>query len=330
MAHSADIDPAVSSHPAPASSSIAALAEWVQSLPLESLAPVGVLFIAGMLLLLFGQRLLKPVLVIASVFAGVVIAVRIGNAMQSGLSPLLWSAFGAIAGVLFVSLSYRVVLGVAVGSIGAVVAMLLATTAAELGWIDVGPQPSSSSTLRAEESSPSRPNVRDPLVAAAMILAQDSPVVEARDAVASKLDEVSPGLGPKFVGWIDRLNGLLATSGDWIHERWELMPKPMRTLLLASAAAGAFLGFVAGLASPTWAAATITSLFGGLLVLGCGVPLASRVVPPDSMPEIKPLGWLVLWLVISAAGWAFQWWSRPQTSSKKSQKKSKDDDGNDG
>ncbi|MDZ4754203.1 MAG: hypothetical protein SGJ11_06860 [Phycisphaerae bacterium] len=295
-------------------SSLAALAEWVQSLPLESLAPVGILFVAGLLLLTVGQRLLKPVLVIAAIFAGVVVAVRVGSAIQPTVSPLIWSVIGAVAGVIFVAVSYRVVLGLAVALIGAVIAMLVATTAAELGWVNVGPQPTSSGLDSGlgvyARPAPPKDDFTDPRVEAAELLRQAT-ATTARDAVTAQLDEVSPGLGPKVSGWLDRLNGFLASAGEWVHERWKVMPTPMRTLLLASGAAGGFIGFIAGIASPAWAAAVVTSLFGGLLVLGCGLPLATRVVPPDSIPDVSPLAWLVTWLVIAMLGWSFQWWTRP-------------------
>jgi hypothetical protein len=280
------------------------------------MAPVGVLFVAGLLLLAFGQRLLKPVLILAAIFAGVVLAVRFGAAIQSGLSPLVWSGIGAIGGVVFVAISYRLVLGLAVGAIGATVAMLLAMTLAEFGFVDVGPR--SSNVQSAHLVTVQAGQVVDPLTAGDDAGGTDEGgghidrVATDLDRVATDLDRVAPGLGPHVVGWFERLNAFMATAGTWIHERWNAMPPPLRTLLLASGAAGGFLGFVAGITSPAWAAAVVTSLFGGLLVLGCGLPLASRFVAPDAMPSIAPIGWLVLWLALSFAGWAFQWWTRPQ------------------
>ncbi len=302
-------------HPAPAvlqdaNVSLTSLAEWVRGLPIASLAPIGLLFVAGLLLLCFGQRLLKPVLVLAAIFGGVVLASRIGPSIQPSISPLIWSAIGAIVGLVVAVLSYRLILGLAVGAIGAAVAMLLALTAAQMGWIDAGPKPAP--PAEAALSSPA-PDIDDPLVAAATIVqdAADGTTPSEREALSKKLDNVSPGLGPAVIAWLDRLNGMLSSAGDWIGERWNAMPKPLRTLLMASGAAGGFLGFAAGIACPTWAAATLTSLFGSLLVLVCGAPLLSRVVSVDSLPEVRPLGWLALWMSIAAAGWVFQWITRP-------------------
>lgn len=290
--------------------SLTSLAEWVRGLPVASLAPVGLLFVAGLLLLAFGQRLLKPVLVLAAIFCGVILAARVGQSIQPSISPLVWSAIGAVAGLITAVLSYRLVLGLAVGVIGAAVAMLLALTAAQLGWIDAGAGPPP--PVRAEGI---RPLVDDPLVAAALIVqnaADGTPATNEPSALSKQLDGVSPGLGPTVVAWLDHLNGLLSSVGQWADERWGAMPKPLRTLLMASGAAGGFLGFATGLACPTWAAATLTSLFGSLLVLICGAPLLSRVVSADSLPEVRPLGWLCLWLGIALAGLIFQSVTRPK------------------
>jgi len=304
------------------------LAEWERSLPVESLAPVGILFFGGAALLAFGQRLLKPVLVVAAVFAGVVLGVRVGHALQVNVSPIIWSVAGAFGGILAVVLSYRVALATSVAAIGAVAAMLVATAAAEMGLVEVG------AVRRGDESSLVSP-VHDPLndeyrqgssatggskVDDSDAKARRTAAEEAKSAVATELDRVSPGLGPSFLAWSERFQGFVTSIGDWTQERWSMLPRPMRTLLLAAGAAGAFLGFVAGLASPVWAAATVTSLFGALLVLACGVPLASRFVPPDAMPELAPLGWLAAWLGLAATGWAFQWRTRPQSKSKRAAK----------
>jgi hypothetical protein len=307
------------------STSLSALAEWVRGLPVASLAPVGVLFVAGLLLLCFGRKLLKPVLVLGSIFAGIMVAARLGQAIQPSISPLIWSAAGAIAGLVTAVLSYRLLLGLAMGLIGATVAILLALTAVQLGWINVTSQPPpvrahlapgavDGSEVRAAIGSGVRWPVQEWMeafqsTAVDRLPPTDTP--EARAAIAKELDAVSPGLGGRFLGWLDQANGFMGNAGGWLSEQWNGMPKPMQTLVTASAATGAFLGFVAGAACPTWAAATLTSLLGSLLVLLCGAPLLSRVVPAESLPEIRPLGWLAVWVALGVTGWIFQWVTRP-------------------
>jgi hypothetical protein len=298
--------------------SLTSLSEWVRALPISSLAPIGVLFAAGLLLLAFGQRLLKPVLVLAAIFGGVIVAVEIGHALGPTVSPLIWSAAGAVLGLIAAVLGYRLVLGCAVGAIGATAAMLLALTATQLGWIDAGPRPTES-VVASEADEWERT-----LVAAATVLeearraGQDAIEDPSTTAAASgrafesPLNEVSPGLGPAVSAWLDRFTGFLQGIGEHASQQWDALPKPLRTLLLASGAAGGFLGFVAGLAFPTWAAAMLTSLFGSLLVLLCGAPLLSRVMSPEALPALRPLGWLGAWLGLAAAGWCFQWWTRPK------------------
>lgn len=311
--------------------SLTALAEWVRSLPVASLAPVGVLLVAGLLLLCFGQRLLKPVLVLVSIFVGVMVCARVGQAMQSSIPTIAWSAFGAIAGLFVAVLSYRLILGLAMGLIGAAVAILLSLTAVQLGWIDVTSKPP---PLRADgdvanevvTAFESLTVDRIPL-ALATIQSETSPQADpdaapvgdtaGREAVARELDAVSPGLGQGFLAWLDRVNGLVGSAGTWFSERWTAMPKPMQTLLTASAAMGGFLRFVAGAGCPAWAAAVLTSLLGSLLVLLCGAPIVSRILSADSLPDMRPLGWLCLWLAIALAGSVFQWVTRPKKQAAK-------------
>lgn len=271
------------------------LAEWVRGLPIESLAPAGVLVLGGLLLLAFGRKLLKPVLVVAAIFGGVVVAVRIGHAFAPSMSPLLFAAAGALGGVLAVMLFYRVALALALGAIGAVAAMLIATTAAEFGFVDVGPKPDAETA----EVAP-----REPIVARL-------PVGDAERALMSEqMDGVSPGLGPAVLEWLDRASRLLAEVGLWIEGLWDAMPRPMRTLLLASAAAGGFFGFAAGITSPAFAAAAVTSLFGALLVLFCGLPILTRFSIADPLANAPPVAWLATWVGLALAGWVFQWTTR--------------------
>lgn len=301
--------------------SLEALAEWVRTLPIESFAPIGVLLVGGLLLLAFGQKLLKPVLVFAAVFAGVIIAVRYAQASQSTMSPLLWSLIGALAGFLAVVLSYRVALGLAVGSLGAIAAMLLATAAAEYGFVDVGAKTgnedmggeSRSSYVSGPTAVAAAGAIVDPLATPSGGSGESS----ASHSISQELDRVSPGLGPSFLAWLERCQAFLSSSGTWVKSRWDGLPAPMRTLLFASGAAGGFLGFVAGISSPAWAAATVTSLLGSLLTLLCGVPIASRFLPDGTIPHLSPLGWLAAWLGLSALGALFQWYMRKKKDDEK-------------
>lgn len=303
--------------------SLSALAEWVRGLPVSSLAPVGVLFVAGLLLACFGQRLLKPVLVLASMFFGVVLLARLGPTLSASIPPLAWSAIGAVGGIIVAVLSYRLLLGIAMGLVGATVAILLALTAVQLGLIDVTSTPP---PLHGEADGERDPIVvtlaafergavaHVPVALAALERQAEGegvPSDETRGAVAKELDALSPGLGGRFLAWLDQLNGFLGTAGQWLGERWNEMPPPMRTLVTASAATGGFLGLALGVGCPVWAGTMLTSLFGSLLVLLCGAPLVSRVGDPNWLPSMKPLGWLALWMALATSAAIFQSLTRP-------------------
>lgn len=289
--------------------SLVDFAEWVRSLPIESFAPVGILLACGLVLLVAGQKLLKPVLVFAAVFTGAIVAVRLAQATNAASSPLLWAAGGAVVGFLAILLSYRLALGVAMGAIGAVAAVLIATAAAEMGLIDVGPapahqvEPAGGTALAASNSDTER------ILAAAQAYVQGTSGTREGSTVAGELDRVSPGLGPALTAWLERCQAFAVSGAAWAKSRWDALPTPMRTLLAASAAAGAFLGFVTGISSPVWAAAMVTSLFGSLLMVVCGLPLLSRYAPREMIPS-SPLAWLAAWLGLAMIGALFQWGTR--------------------
>jgi hypothetical protein len=290
--------------------SLTALAEWVRQLPVTSLAPMGILLVAGLLLLSFGQRLLKPVLVLASIFLGVLLFARIGQRIDASIPPIAWSAGGAVIGLVAAILSYRFLLGLAMGVIGATVAILLALTAVQLEWIDVYSAPP---PVRADAKAEAELYAM-PAVALTSFQSADA----GGEASTSAAEGVASSNGP-LNSWIQQLNAFVDSLGPWFDARWQAMPKPMRTLVTASATMGGFLGFVAGASCPTWAAATLTSLFGSLLVLLCGAPILSRFLSPESIPEVRPLGWLCIWLGVAFVGATFQWMTRPKPPPSKRQ-----------
>src|SRR5262249_10501812 len=144
----------------------------------------------------------------------------------------------AFVGIVAVIALYRLTLALAVGAVGAVAAMLIATVAAETGLVDVGPKPVVAAISAANDAPPRSTPSETPN--------ELTGEIGSSKALAAQREQVSPGLGAPVLAWLDRCQTFLRTVGDWTESRWEAMPKPMRTLLLASAAAGAFIGFFAG------------------------------------------------------------------------------------
>lgn len=90
---------------------------------------------------------------------------------------------------------------------------------------------------------------------------------------------------------------------DHIAERWQALPTGSRFTLAGAWMAGAMMGFLLGLVMPKKAAAAISSLSGAAMLLAGGVSLAERYAGAGpQLAGVSALGWLGVWLVVSAIG----------------------------
>jgi len=252
------------------------LAIEVQTLPILSLAPAIVLLAGGLVLLLFGQRLLKPVLVVALLLASVLFAPPVLALVFTSIGAGLATALGVAIGVVLAAITWRVALGAATGVVVAALAVLLVVTGVESGFIDARTPTGGLETRAAATAGVSDDEGATDL---AEIAARDERIARA----------------PEF------LQPLVA----WADERWHSEPPQVRTLLKAAAAGGAFIGFVLGVWLPQSSAAFLTSILGGLFAVSGALPLAAHLSGRPVAP-IAPIGWLLLWAALALAGWVFQ------------------------
>ena len=92
---------------------------------------------------------------------------------------------------------------------------------------------------------------------------------------------------------------------DWADRRWRSEDPQVRTLLGAAAAGGGFVGVVLGAWMTESSAALLTSLVGAIFTLVGAMPFAAKV--SDRVAQgAHPVGWLLLWIALSIAGWMFQ------------------------
>ena len=244
------------------------LALEVQTLPLLSLAPAAVLLAGGLVLLLFGQRLLKPVLVLALLLASVLFAPPVLALVFTSIGAGLATALGVLLGVVLAAITWRVALGAATGVAIAALATLLVFTGVESGFIDAR-TPTGGVGSSTESTS------------------ADLATIAARDERLAR--------SPEF----------LRPLVEWADDRWHAEPAQVRTLLKAAAAGGAFIGFVLGVWLPRSAAAFLTSIIGALFAVSGALPLAAHLAGRPVSP-VAPIGWLLLWAALALAGWIFQ------------------------
>lgn len=251
------------------------LAIEVQTLPLLSLAPAIVLLAGGLVLLLFGQRLLKPVLVVALLLASVLFAPPVLALVFTSIGAGLATALGVAIGVVLAAITWRVALGAATGVVAASFAVLLVVTGVESGFIDARTPTGGVETRAAATTATAEGSV----TSLAEIAARDERLARA----------------PEF------MRPLVA----WADDRWHAEPTQVRTLLKAAAAGGAFIGFILGVWLPRSSAAFLTSIVGGLFAVSGALPLAAHLSGRPVTP-IAPIGWLLLWSALALAGWIFQ------------------------
>ena len=264
--------------PGSASETLDSLAQQFQQLPVASLAPALVLVLGGALLLIAGRHFLRPVLVVMTVLFGAML----GPSILGGVLPRFGSVFlaflGGLSGLIFVAIAWRLVLGAATGVIAAFACARLAMLAVDAGLIDAR----------------SPVDARTPVDARSPV---DTPPALAVDAHAVIIDR-APAIVHPLVHWADA--------------RWFAEAPQVRTLLGAAAMGGGFIGFVLGAWLTASSAALLTSMAGSIFMLVGAMPFLARY-SDRAAQGVHPVGWLLLWLALSIAGWLFQTWRGDET-----------------
>ncbi|MSR42117.1 MAG: hypothetical protein EXS10_09510 [Phycisphaerales bacterium] len=255
-------------------------AAQLQALPLLDLAPAGLLAIVGLLLLFYGQKLLKPSLVCAAIIVGAWIAGPLvgmfSPPIAAKLPSLLWPLIGAVAGLVFIALSWRLLLAISFGIVLAAALAIGSRALVETGFIDAAPSASSVIVEPSEDSA----------------LPLDNLALS-----ASKLQGVGPAL--------ERVHSTVRPFIGWVSARWEAEPPQMRTLFVASSATGLFMGILLGLLLAKDISALLTAIMGALFLLIGGIPLGAREFPALAEP-LHPMTWLIAWAAIAAVGFFAQ------------------------
>lgn len=119
-----------------ANATIDAFSLQLQDLPLASLVPAGILLLLGLLLLVSGKHLLRPVLVIAIVLAGAMLGVPILGGLMPEAHGLVLTLLGALVGAVIAAVAWRLFLGAALGVTLAFFCALVALLGTDAGMID--------------------------------------------------------------------------------------------------------------------------------------------------------------------------------------------------
>ena len=119
-----------------AAETLDSLAREFQSLPIASLAPALVLLLGGLLLLIAGRHLLRPVLMVVAVLFGAMLAPSLLGPYFPGIGSVVLAVLGALGAVAFMALAWRLVLGVAFGVVAAFLCAFIAMLGVDAGMVD--------------------------------------------------------------------------------------------------------------------------------------------------------------------------------------------------
>lgn len=119
-----------------ATATLDAFSLQLQDLPLGSLVPAGILLLLGLLLLVCGKHLLRPVLVIAIVLTSAMLGVPLLGGLMPETHGLVLTLLGGFAGAVIAAVAWRLFLGAALGVTLAFFCALLALLGTDAGLID--------------------------------------------------------------------------------------------------------------------------------------------------------------------------------------------------
>ncbi len=247
------------------------------------------LTVLGVLLLVAGVRLIGLVAAFTGGTIGWCVAGALQGTLAPDLSPALCAASAAVIGASLGALFVRPAVATGFAVFGVVVGLMLGVALVDRGVTGPTSAGGSQPTTAADSERPSQAieHARIDLIGLARRTAQGA---------QRALGETSPISALALVG-----------SQAWgeLNQAWRRVPSASRTLLMAMAAGGAALGVGVVIVFSRWALAGASSAIGAALVLGCGLPLGSRLTGAYRPPETVGR-WLLLMAVLTLSGWAFQ------------------------
>jgi len=297
---------------------------YLASGPLPSLispfVPAGavllLLMAAGLLLWALGGRLLRPGLAIIGLIAGVPIGIWLGGAVAPEVPPVFFAAAGALAGLVAAALSYAIALSAVTAVLTGILALMAAWSAADMGLIDASSAAAriDAATGEIERAAPA-PGGFETLTR--ILLGSGAPELAAtqgargtrdpRAAAASSTAQTPAATPSSASGDASESIGMLERIRAAVEAQWSTMPQPLRTLLLASLAAGVVAGFLFGLLCSGAAARVVTSLAGSIILLVAGIPLLSALLGrTDDLLPPRPAAWFVAIALLTIIGYGVQ------------------------
>jgi hypothetical protein len=245
------------------------------SLPLDAFALIALLvaLVWGLLLLGFGAALLRPMVVLAALVAGVVLAVVAVRTWVPSVPLWVAASVGGLVGVAIGALLYRPAVALLSALVGATLGAIVAWSIIATGGLDTRPRTSDHALVASLRESPALGEGERTSQEIIAILTAHAASADARGS-ASGLPPDAPGAstGDRL---LHDLGGAATRAGERTRAALDATAPAYRTLLYGSILTGAVAAFLAGLLATTLVARVLTSFAGATLLLVAVVPLSA-------------------------------------------------------
>lgn len=272
----------------------------IQALPWGIHAVIGALFIAGLLLWIFGRHVLQPIAGLVGAGVGACIGFAVLPIMfpSAGLSPYLGLFVGMVIGLLAALLLYKFATALAFGFIVAIATAFI--TAGVLNMAQGGTTSNQAGQKLADGISRL---LHPELSEAAQAPGAPPGAPGAGMPVGPRLDDY-PNLGPAARAVRDLGRSLRLVAA----EHWDSMPLGHRPWVALFATGALVVAFVLGFFLPKWSAGVVTALLGGGIWLAAGAWLwqAGSLPWHDRLSTVSSINWAIAWLIVGVVGMIIQ------------------------
>jgi hypothetical protein len=274
-------------------------AAWVAAQPTAPYVAAGTAVALGMVLWLAGAKVLKPALALLGTLWGAAAGAMLFPMLTAPGSPTpgdidpAWIGLGcgAVLGLLATLMAFRTAIALSLGAVCAMLAFV--ATAGMLGVAQLSTNSADRSDARSDS-----PRI---WIVAHGASSQSSLGSFVRNGHEIATDEPTSVLG--FTGPAARVEAQVRSMANGASETWATLPRGTQLTMLFGAVGGALAGMILGLTATRSATALLTASTGSAAWLIGGAWLV-QAVAPNALERfgVQPIGWLVIWLTLAAAG----------------------------
>ena len=263
--------------------------ELSQQVPVWGDVLIGLIGAYGILLWLFGRRLVRPTFTVTGMLAGLVVVAVIFRQQLSQLNVIPWLVLAAVGGGLVAWVLYRLWMAL----------LLAAALAIAAPW--------SIAVWQATQP----PDVADQLAEQGQALVEQN-VPNLGDLIELPAPDAGDEGKSSEVSSSDTLADQIAEAIQQIIDQWRQwwadLGKGGQWTFASVGLGGVAVGLAVGLITPNFAAALLTSMLGAMLAIGAMLRLGGVYLP--KVMESVPTEGRGLWVVAAAAvvvGVTVQW-----------------------